>query len=70
MNIARKKRDEMRENNLSVPMTVAEKESVRNAANREGMTQTAYTRKVLSAASKVTLSKLIIMVERETNKEV
>lgn len=70
MNVARKKRDEMRENNLSVPMTLAEKESVRSAANREGMTQTAYTRKVLSAASKLSLSQLIILVEREKNKEV
>ena len=41
-------RDEVRGENLSIPMTRLEKEAVQNAANKCGMTMTAWARMVLA----------------------
>ena len=41
-------RDEVRSENLSIPMTRAEKESVQNAADGFGLTMTAWARMVLA----------------------
>ena len=41
-------RDEIRAENLSIPMTKAEKEAVQNAADSRGLTMTAWARMVLA----------------------
>ena len=41
-------RDEVRAENLSIPMTKAEKEAVQNAADGCGLTMTAWARMVLA----------------------
>lgn len=61
-------RSEIRANNLSIPMTKAEKSIVENSANREGLTMTAYGRRVFDAVSKVSLSRLIVLIENELAK--
>ena len=50
---------------LCVPMTKAEKQIVEDAAKREGMTKTAYSRAVFNVVSKISLAKLIVLVENE-----
>ena len=40
-------RDEMRKNNLSIPLMEKEKETIRNAATNCGMTMSAYARWLL-----------------------
>lgn len=68
MKVKRSNRDEVRSNNLSIPMTEAEKNIVENSAKREGLTMTAYGRKVFDAVSKVSLSRLIVLIENEVRK--
>ena len=68
MKTAKSNREEVRANNLSIPMTKEEKQIVENSAKREGLTMTAYGRKVFDAVSKVSLSKLIVLIENETAK--
>ncbi len=68
MNVKRSNRDEVRAHQLVVPMKKAEHENVLNSANREGMTKTAYCRKVFDAVSKVSLSRLIVLIENEMGK--
>lgn len=59
-------REETRyEKPLCVPMTKTEKQLVEDAAKREGMTKTAYSRSVFNAVSKIPLAKLIVLVENE-----
>lgn len=48
MKIANTNRDEVRENTLSIPMSKAEKEAVKNTANKCGLTMTAWARMVLA----------------------
>ncbi len=48
MKTAKSNRDEVRENNLSIPMTKEEKEAVRNASSKSGLTMTAWARMVLN----------------------
>ena len=68
MKVKRSNRDEVRSNNLSIPMTEAEKNIVENSAKREGLTMTAYGRKVFDSVSKVSLSRLIVLIENEVRK--
>ncbi len=68
MKTSRSNREEVRANNLSIPMTKKEKQIVENSAKREGLTMTAYGRKVFDVVSKVSLSRLIVLVENETTK--
>ena len=48
MKKAKTNRDEVRENALQIPMTKAEKEAVRSAASKSGLTMTAWARMVLT----------------------
>jgi hypothetical protein len=41
-------RDEVRENSLTIPMTMGEKDAVRKAAERQGMSMATYARFVLN----------------------
>lgn len=68
MNKKRSNRDEVRSNTLSVPMTESEHDKVLESSKREGMTKTAYCRKVLDAVSNVSLSRLIVLIENEVQK--
>lgn len=68
MKTSRSNRDEVRLNTLSVPMTEAEKKTVESSARKEGLTMTAYSRKVFDAVSKVSLSRLIVLIENEMTK--
>ena len=68
MNVKRSNRDEVRANILSIPMTKTEKKSVETSAKQEGLTMTAYGRRVFGAVSKVSLSRLIVLIENETAK--
>lgn len=48
MKTAKTNRDEVRENNLSIPMTKEEKEAVRSASAKLGLTMTSWARMVLN----------------------
>ena len=48
MKTAKTNRDEVRENNLSIPMTKEEKEAVRSASAKCGLTMTAWARMVFN----------------------
>ena len=61
-------REEIRSHKLMIPMTEGEHNIVLKASKREVMTKTAYCRKVFEAASKISLAKLIIMIDGEVNK--
>lgn len=61
-------REEIRAHQLTIPMTEGEHNIVLTASKREGMTKAAYCRKVFEAASKISLAKLIIMIDGEVNK--
>lgn len=41
-------RDEVRKNSLTIPMTKAEKEAIREASAQRGLTMTAWARMVLN----------------------
>ena len=65
MKTPKSNRDEVRAHNLSIPMTEAEKKAVENSAKREGLTMTGYGRKVFDTVSKISLARLVILVENE-----
>ena len=65
MNKKRSNRDEVRAHSLTVPMTEEEHNVVLTSSKREGMTKTAYCRKVLDAVSHVSLAKLLMLIENE-----
>ena len=48
MKTPKSNREEVRAENLSIPMTKAEKEAVQNAADSCGLTMTAWARMVLA----------------------
>lgn len=48
MKTAKTNRDEVRENTLCIPMTKFEKDAVRNASEKSGLTMTAWARMVLA----------------------
>ena len=48
MKTAKTNRDEVRENTISVPMTKEEKEAVKNASSKIGLTMSAWVRMVLA----------------------
>jgi hypothetical protein len=48
MKKAKTNREEVRENNLSIPMTKLEKEAVKKAADGCGLTMTSWARMVLA----------------------
>lgn len=48
MKTAKTNRDEVRENTLCIPMTKCEKDAVRNASEKSGLTMTAWARMVLN----------------------
>lgn len=48
MKRARINRDEVRENSLTIPMTKAEKEAIREASAQSGLTMTAWARMILN----------------------
>ena len=48
MKTAKTNRDEVRKNTLSIPMTKEEKEAVRSASEKCGLTMTAWARMVLN----------------------
>jgi hypothetical protein len=48
MKKAKTNREEVRENNLSIPMTKEEKDAVRRASAKSGLTMTAWARMVLA----------------------
>lgn len=56
MKIAKKNRDEVRENTLTVPMTKEEKESVQSAADNMGISMSAFARMVLKDFMKKTVN--------------
>ena len=48
MKTRKSNRDEVRENSLTIPMTKAEKEAIREASAQSGLTMTAWARMVLN----------------------
>ena len=48
MKTKKSNREEVRENNLSIPMTKEEKDAVRSASAKRGLTMTAWARMVLA----------------------
>ena len=48
MKTKKSNRDEVRENNLSIPMTKEEKDAVRSTSAKCGLTMTAWARMVLN----------------------
>ena len=48
MKIAKSNRDEVRENTLTVPLSRIEKKSVQEAANKLGLSMSAWVRMVLA----------------------
>ena len=48
MKTAKTNRDEVRENNLSIPMTKEEKEAVRSASKKLGLTMTSWARMIIA----------------------
>jgi hypothetical protein len=45
-------REEIRANNLSIPMTKAEKEAIREASQKSGLTMATWARMVLAQQAK------------------
>lgn len=48
MKTKRTNRDEVRNDSLTIPMTIAEKEAIREASAQSGLTMTAWARMVLN----------------------